>query len=340
MGKEEIETIQNLVTGKKVSLVSHWDCDGVTSGAIIYRLIKPFAENISIKTKGEVFMVDEKDVDSDSDITICIDVPASKNLLEKKDVILIDHHPNEFTNLAKYAVYDKDKQSCSLLIFEKILYDKFKVDSFSVFLSLLGYFGDNGSNKNIPVELQIIASELIPDMMKRNKSYYSNDYYLEIEKFVSLMNIGKRVEWSGDMPLKMLCSMKDYHELTNYTHPIARNLIDEKKELNKLYNLERNVNDLGHIHLIEINCEKNIQGVICARFMKDKPIIVINKNKRNIMASIRAPEHTEHDVGEYLNRISVNIPGIIAGGHEKAGGASLDSNNYDSFKRALVENKF
>ena len=340
MGKEEVESIRNLVNGKRVTMVSHWDCDGVTSGAIIYNLIKHYAKDIRVKTKGEVFLVDEKDVDDGSEITICVDIPASRELLESNDVILIDHHPNEFTDLARYSVYDKDKQSCSLMIFEKILYEKLKVDQYLVFLSLLGYFGDNGSNKDIPIELQIIASELLPDMMKKNKSYYSNDHYLEIEKFVSLMNIGKRVDWSGDMPLRMLCSMKDYHELTNYSHPIARTLIDEKRELSKLYNQERDVNDLGHMHLIEINCDKNIQGVICARFMKDKPIIVINKNKRNIMASIRAPEDCEHDVGEYLTRISAMIPGIVAGGHEKAGGASLDDSNYDSFKRAIAENKF
>ena len=340
MGKEEISKIIGLVSGKNVSLVAHWDCDGVTSGAIIYHLIKDFAKSITIKTKGEVFSVEENDIEKNADIAVCVDIPASRDLLEKKDVILIDHHPNEYTDLAKYAVYDKDKQSCSLLIFEKILYEKYKVESYYVFLSLLGFFGDNGSNKNIPIELQIIAGELIPDMMKKNKSYYSNDYYLEIEKYVSVMNIGKRVNWSGDLPLKMLSSMTDYHGLTDYTHPIARTLLDEKKELNKLYNQLQEITDLGHMHLIEISCEKNIQGVICARHMKDKPIIVINSNTRNVMASIRAPEHTDHDVGQYLNKITANIPGIIAGGHEKAGGASIVRENYGIFKRAIIENKF
>lgn len=340
MGKEEINNLINLVRDKKVDLISHWDCDGVTSGSIIYKIIKPYAKSINKKTKGEIFIVEKKDTNEESDVIICVDIPASKELLEKKDVILIDHHPNEFIDLAKYSVYDKDKQSCSLLIFEKLLNNKLKVDNNIVFLSLLGYFGDGGSNKDIPVELQIIANELIPDMMKKNQSYYSNDYYIEIEKFVSLMNIGKRVSWSGDLPLELLCDMNDYHDLTNYKHPISRELLNEKKELNKLYNTEHKITDLGHLHLIEIECEKNIQGVICARHMKDKPIIVINSNSRNVMASIRAPNDSKHDVGKYLNRISNKIPGIIAGGHEKAGGASINRNNYDIFKKALNENSF
>ncbi|MBN2880712.1 DHH family phosphoesterase [Candidatus Woesearchaeota archaeon] len=337
MKKGDFNKIIELVKDKTVSLVSHWDCDGVTSGALIYHAIKNEPKKIYAKTKGEVFSVMPQDVEEDSEIVICIDIAPSLELLEQKKVILIDHHPFEYLDKTAYHVYDKEKQSCSLLIYEEILEDKQKVDKLNVFLTLLGFFGDGGSNKEIPLELQIIANELLDDVMKKNKSYYNNDYYLDIEKFVSLMNIGKRIDWSGDRPLKLLMQINDYHELTNYSNPIAIDLLQDKSELTRLYNRRVNIQDLGHIHMIEIECDKNIQGVICARNMQNKPIIVINKNNRGIMASMRVPDSLDFNAGEFLN--SINVQGVIAGGHEKAGGASIEKEKYYEFKEALIENR-
>lgn len=335
-----LEKLISLVKNKKVSLVCHWDCDGVTSGAIIYHLLKKHCEIIHTNSKGDIFQVEKKDTDKESEILICVDIPPSKEILDEKKCILIDHHPYEDLDKLHFNIYDKDVQSCSLLIYQNLLPDKEKVNSYFTFLALLGYFGDGGSNKDIPLELDIISNELIPDMLKKNKSYYSNDYYLEIEKFVSMMNVGKRSNWSGNVPFEMLKSTTNYKDITNFNHPLSRELLEYKEELKILYSKNYNLTDLGHMHLIEINCEKNIQGVICARFMKNKPIIVINKNTRGIMASIRSPDSSDIDVGTYLNQLSNKIPNLVAGGHEKAGGATINETNYEKFKEAISQEKF
>lgn len=340
MNKETLNQLINKVKGKKVSLVCHWDCDGVTSGAIIYHLLKDHCDIIHTNSKGDIFEVQPKDTDKESEILICVDIAPSKQILKEKKTILIDHHPFEDFDKLYYYLHDKDKQSCSLLIYEDLLTDKEKTNSYFVFLSLLGFFGDGGSNKEIPMELNIIANELIAELMKKNISYYSNNYYLEIERFVSMMNVGKRSNWSGNVPFEMLKSAKNYKEIVNFKHPISKELLDAKKELRMLYSKNYNLTDLGHMHLIEINCEKNIQGVLCARHMKNKPIIVINNNNRGIMASLRSPNELDIDVGNYLNQLSIKLPGLVAGGHEKAGGATIDKEHYNKFKEIITQEKF
>ena len=52
----------SLVKDKKVMIATHWDADGVTSGALLYHIIKGHAKEIHTISKGEVFRIRKEDV--------------------------------------------------------------------------------------------------------------------------------------------------------------------------------------------------------------------------------------------------------------------------------------
>ena len=78
------DVLINLVKGKDVFLATHWDADGVCSGAIIYHLIKKYAKTISTVSKGELFLVTKEDVKGEPDVIICTDIHPSAELDPKK----------------------------------------------------------------------------------------------------------------------------------------------------------------------------------------------------------------------------------------------------------------
>ena len=51
------EKLLKLVEGKDVFLATHWDADGITSGSMIYHLIKGKSKRVRTISKGEVFLI-------------------------------------------------------------------------------------------------------------------------------------------------------------------------------------------------------------------------------------------------------------------------------------------
>ena len=89
---QNLRKILELTKGKEVFIATHYDADGITSGAIIYHLIKNNASKINTTSKGLVFRIEPEDISGNPDVIICTDIKPSQNLDPKK-VIYIDHHP-------------------------------------------------------------------------------------------------------------------------------------------------------------------------------------------------------------------------------------------------------
>ncbi|MBW2987366.1 hypothetical protein KY336_02335 [Candidatus Woesearchaeota archaeon] len=325
-----------LIENKNVFLGTHWDADGVSSGAIIYHLIKDRAKSVKTLSKGDVFVIEKEDVPDDCDIVICTDIHVSREI--EKPAIYIDHHPienGEFKKDFELVIHDKDAQSCTLVIWENLI--KETDDAYLIFLTLLGYFGDGGSRDEIPIELEVKAMDAFPELMVRKPSFYSNGEYLTIERYVSSLNVGKRVHWSGQVPLELFKAIDSWEPFVYNTHPLAKELQNLKFELRDLYKMPVDITNLNHLDYIKIDCDKNIQGVLCARHMKDKPILVMNRFNDVIMGSMRVPDDLDFDAGQFLERFSDKIPGFVGGGHERAGGFTFPIEYYEAFMKHLKE---
>lgn len=329
-----LKRLLELVKGKDVFLGTHWDADGITSGAMVYHLIKDHAKSIRTISKGHVFRIEKKDVSEDADIVICTDIPPAPDM--DRPVIYIDHHPmDEDDGKTDFLLkaHDPEAQSCSLVVWENFI--KGTDDPYFVLLTLLGFFGDGGDNNSIPAELELKAAELFPELMVRRDSFYSDKPYLEIERFVSRLNTGKRMHWSGEVPLALFTSIDSIEPFIQGIHPLARELDEYRRKLRNFYSMSVKIESFDHVDVIRIDCDKNIQGVLCARHMKNRPIIAFNRYNGSVMGSMRVPEELDFDAGAYLESFNGKIPGYVGGGHEKAGGLSLPAEHFEAFMELL-----
>ncbi|MBW3016921.1 hypothetical protein KY316_00990, partial [Candidatus Woesearchaeota archaeon] len=273
-----LKKLLELVDGKKVFIGTHWDADGIASGAIVYHLIKQKAKSVKTLSKGDVFLIEADDVPKNTDIVICTDIHASDGI--KQPVIYIDHHPvgeDEFEmhvdeSKIKYVmkVHDDKAQSCTLVLWENFLKD---IDNpYYVFLTLMGFFGDNGHHLQLPVELETRALDAFPELLELKKSYYGNGSYMEIQKYVSALNTGKRMHWSGQVPLELFKSIDSHHAFVFNQHPLAIELQRYKYDLREYYSMAVNKIDIGKLEYAMIVCDKNIQGVLCQKHQNGKPV--------------------------------------------------------------------
>lgn len=330
-----LEELYNLTSGKNVFIAGHWDADGVSSCALMYHILKEKAASVRTLSKGEAFMITPEDIPEDTDYVICTDIQPSAAI--KQDVIYIDHHPidNDETGTKAASIkqdcimnlYDIEYQSTTMLIHDHFLHAT--DDPLLLFLVMLGYFGDAGKRENLCPKLVSKAQQVMPEMLVEKDAYGQRVW--EIETHVSTINVGKRMHWHGKLPLEMLKNISHYKMMTQKRHPLAQELQRLRRQLGKLYSMKIDKQELPHIDYAMIQCEQNIQGVIAMRHMNQKPIMIMNRRKDTMIASMRAPDEHDFDCGSYLAKFMKHIPGALGGGHEKAGGTTFPAEHVDQF---------
>jgi hypothetical protein len=329
-----LKKLLELVEGKNVLIGTHWDADGVASGAILYHLIKKKAKSVKTISKGDVFVIEAEDVPKNAEVVVCTDIHASSSI--KQPVIYIDHHPADESD-GNYAIkmHDDEAQSCTLVIWEHLI--KNTDNPYFVFLTLMGFFGDGGSYLDLPPELELKALDMFPELMQEKKSYYNDGNYLEIQKYVSALNTGKRMHWSGQVPLELLKSIESHEPFIYYSHPLAKELERYKSDLREYYSMALDKIDLDLLEYAIIACDKNIQGVLCQKHMNGKPLLVMNLYNGRIIGSMRVPEDIDFNAGEFLEGFNGRVPTFVGGGHEKAGGLTVDKKYLDAFLSAIAK---
>lgn len=321
-----------LVRGKEVHIATHWDADGVTSGALIFHLVSPYAKSITKISKGKTFLVEPEDSNPNAGVIICTDIhPSAKlrGLPSSPKIVYIDHHPIESSDF-DLVLHDTKAVSTSMMIYDSFFSDT--EDPYIIFLALLGYFGDRG--QGIPYHIEEKAERLLGDFMEMRSSKIGKPFY-EIERFVSLMNSGKRMNWCGNEPLELLTSVNRIEAL--FTHELFARLHSYKDELREEYNIPVEVKRLGKVDFVFISNPKNIQGVVAARHMNGKPIIVVNGYGNEMIGSMRVPDNVEFDAGSFLEQFNGKVPGFLGGGHEKAAGFNMSSSEIQRFIDLLKE---
>ena len=318
--------------GKRVHIATHWDCDGVCSGGLLYHFLKPHVASITTISKGDVFSVEPHDIPPGTDITICSDIQPSL-ALDPQKTIYVDHHPNALLDTYLYAVHDEHVQSCSLLIWRDILM-KSTANPYYVFLTLLGYAGDSGVIDSVDLSLYLAGKEQL-GILFETRMYGAKKVY-ELEQYVSLMNTGKRMHWSGRVPLELVKAVTDYKDIVLHRHPLVDELLRYKMELRSLYNQRITVQQAPRLDYALISCDKNIQGVLCSRHMKEKPILVANTYKDQIIASMRVPDSCAFDAGAFLSECKRTLNQSHGGGHAKAGGITFSAQDLPVFLQYIT----
>ena len=131
--------------------------------------------------------------------------------------------------------------------------------------------------------------------------------------------------------LAALASPEDHDLFVKRIHPIAEELEHYRKELGRLYRMDIERVELKDIDYAVIKSNRNVQGVLCARHMQGRPILILNRFNGNVIGSMRVPDDREFDAGRFLNQFNGMIPTFLGGGHEKAGGFTFEQKHFKTF---------
>ena len=143
------------------------------------------------------------------------------------------------------------------------------------------------------------------------------------------------MNWSGDEPLELLTSVSRVEAL--FAHEIFARLCSYRQELREAYNTDVTINRLGRVDFILISSPKNIQGVVAARHMDGRPIIVVNHYDNELIGSMRVPDSADFNAGSFLEQFNGRVPSFLGGGHEKAAGFNLPPDGFNQFFELLKQ---
>ncbi len=298
----------DVICNKKIKIIAHWDCDGVCSGAILYHYLQNHSKSISYKTLGEQFYIPKEEFTDEFDYFVCVDMQPDPKVVDNR-IIYIDHHPCDFISNYIHYIHDVQAQSCSEMIWDILVKHGVIPDSLLPYfglLSILGFISDGGNIKQVPESLQ--------NFIPQSVSVFS---------YISLLNAPKRVNWNGDESLQALCEINNQIDLFNYNHPNLQKCQSYKNILQDYYQKEFQSTEIGLFDCIFITELYNIQGVLCAKYKGDKPIIVLNHRNNRCIGSLRVPDDSTFQAGDFLHKLQRVLPEFIGGGHMKAGGFSF-----------------
>ncbi len=323
-----LKKLLSLVEGKTVHICAHWDADGVCAAAMLYHAAKGHADYIFTSTKGKPFLIEPEDIIDDADIVICVGIKPSADLLAlNKYILYIDNHPNDEANIFNWAIHDDTAHSTSVLLYERML--KGTNNAYLVFLALVGYFSERGDRYAMPQIVMKEAKTLIPDYLKIHEG--KEGMYLDIERYVSPLNAGKRMLWSGDIPLEMLKNIDEPESFTDRKHPLAKQLDNYRRLLLEAYRIKVEIKEGNVIDYAIIDDSKNIQGVLAAQYMKTKPLMVLNVSDDLVYGSLRVPEKEDFDAGKFLNSFNHKFKTYNGGGHDKAAAMTIRKDELKEF---------
>ena len=234
--------------------------------------------------------------------------------IQDNRIIYVDHHFTDKAQEYAYTLYDDSAQSCSLILWDYVCQQNISFSSIIPFCAVLGFISDGGSVQTLPRTLRPFTEHI--------DSFFP---------YISLLNTPKRMHWNGDESVRLLCEIDSKEDFLQGSHTLIQKLESYKDILQAYYAKSFEVKSYSQIDFVQIEEPYNIQGVLCAKYMKKHPIIVMNKHMNRCIGSLRVPQNSTFDAGEFLRNMQEYIPEFIGGGHEKAAGFSFPEIYLDQF---------
>jgi len=322
--KKNFDNLKKKCKNKIVAIGCHYDADGVSSGALLFNLLKKFETNeILTISSDEKFIISKNQFKKDADIYIITDINPAEDIPAEK-LIYLDHHPlqTELDGEIMWNLSDESSTSASILIFKSFLLwtleDLYDYEM-ETFFMLTGYTGDMGDAiNNLDTNLYDSIQNYFPYLLKYSE--FNGKISLYIEKFRSYFNLGKRSGWNGNLILDDLKRFFNYKSLENYFFNDDKYVII-KEELKELYSKKYDLIETENIVFtqVDVNEHYNIVGVIASRINNDtkKTAIAIQEKNGVFKGSMRS---TDIDCNEFINDC-----GLITGaGHQDAAGFEIE----------------
>lgn len=331
------------------------DVDGCTAGAIMYRYLKYYTNNVYWQiNQGKKHGIADIKLNFIPDILIIVDsineCEHYKPLLKQiEDILIIDHHivpqsilSSDIKLVSSANDYPNSQLSGSGVTWKVCKY----IDSL-----LLNDYADN--------LVDLAACGIIADMCAVDEQHMENRYICS-QGFANLINMGiKKINGSykfnsqavsfGIAPLINAACRLNKNEIavllfiSDDTKEISR-CIKELKTTKECQNLDVSLHfeelcnqaeqqKENNVLFFLLDSETDIAGLIANKLLEKygKPCFVLKRNAKGYSGSCRAK-----GVKNFKELVD-NLTLAETGGHENAFGISIDDKYFDSFKNSIIK---
>lgn len=349
---------------KKTYVFSDVDPDGITSTAIMYNYLKPLNENVeyfySQRSDGHGIQQALDLVPSDCELLIIVDsssndVEACKQLSERGiEILIIDHHEVEQDNAYCTLVNPKQSQcsypnkqsSGSLLCWKvcQVLDEKLGLDRAKSMIDLagLGLYSDMqdmsvlenryvvnqmfGNIKNIGYKA--LLKTLDKDKVKLSTTVIGFD-------ITPCINAATRLD-SIEIPLELFTTQDEKRAIQLAERLKDTNKLRKEQQKEISNRLKESINTYVSdndkcLFIIDSSIGKGYNGLVANSLAShyNRPVFLLNEKDGVLSGSYRSK-------GVNLYKLLFDVRSINGhGGHDYAGGVSLNSDKLDQFKQEM-----
>ncbi|MBT7705964.1 DHH family phosphoesterase [archaeon] len=325
--KQAKEFLNSITKKDKVAVIHHDDLDGFASGSIFYGFAKNKGARVQNFMGGYGANVKKllKKLDKFNKIIITDLGPGFvktlNSVLKEKKVFYTDHHPDEkgiAKNVLELRTTDRGYLPSSRTAFELTGLDEWK--------GIAGVMGDMGHKYKE-------NDELISSFFKKEK--------ITAKKFLEevVFNLNKFIIYNHKKPqiaFDFLVKLKTYKDL----YKIKKKTRAVEDEIQKhIKNFKKDREDFGKIKLYALDLKYPVKSTVTSvsafKFPKSAVFMYV-KNKNLVKVSGRN-QGGNINVRELLQKCTEGFENAVAGGHDKASGASFHPKYFKKFKDNLKE---
>ncbi len=353
--------LENIQEDDEVIILHHWDMDGISSAAIISKIIEHErgepADEVKIPDERAYHLEEnDKELIENTEKLIILDFNLKADELEElseeldSDVLVVDHHgfdrvPDEEIDFVNPRVQDKEVYvPCSKICLD--IANMFDLDENIDWIAGLGIIQDFG------VET---CPEIFDELKEKHEAFFPEDLTQE--------NLAKKCEYgrySSVLNIKPYRDSKHYSSLAYQALMNSKNLkeLEAQEEYRKVYEVylemqeefndvmenyeeEREIDREKMIIFFELKSDFNITSSIATNMSTKTPdwihLVIQKDDEINISARCQSGRV---DLGDLLPSAlpeKAKEEGAEAGGHKKAAGASMKKEYFEEFKENLVE---
>lgn len=340
--RQAIKFLNEIKNNHNVIIVFNNDTDGMCSCALIKKVLKrlektPYIISQPMPTDKNLLRRIQTTL-PDKIIFLDLGIDQQDNLIKIIrricDILIIDHHQVSKNvnskNIVHYNPRFKNKD-----IYQSTTYLAYKICSKimdmknEMWIAAIGIVADYALED---------SGDIIEEIAKK----YSVDKNLHetvFKKIFDMINSARALNMlSCEEIVEMLCKAEDYEDFIKFSAFMESYKKIENEKIGIMVDAEKSAENKGKILLYEFKARSNLRSTIATDISerhKDRLIVIYERVGTRIKLSARN-QNKNIDVGRVLEKAIKDL-NASAGGHEAAGGATINEKDWEKFKENLIE---
>ncbi len=352
------EYLENVKQNDRVVIVHHWDMDGISSSAIISKILEDLrgkpAEEVTIPAQRSYHLTEEDHkLIEDADKLIVLDFNLEADELEELnkqlDVLVVDHHSFDRKPEVSF-VNPRDENEDVYVPCSKICLDiasEYGLEDELRWIAGLGVIQDFGVDscpelfeKLYEDHEQYLPKNLTQEELAKNCEYGRYSSVLNIKPYRDSKHYAK-LAYEALMNSKNLLELEAQEEYRK-VYEVYLEMQDEFNDAVEDYEEEREIDRQKMIIFFELESDFHITSSIATNMSTKTPEwihLVIQRDENEINVSARC-QSGRVDLGDLMQKAlpeGSHEKGAEAGGHKKAAGASMKPEYLEEFKENFTE---